>query len=99
MSLQIWTVKRPVPCLPGVYKYGNPQNRIHITEKPLALMRDLVKIVEPGGLILDPFAGSGTTVLAALLEGYRAVGIEMSEEYAGLAKERIETHLKKEDRV
>ena len=60
-------ISRPVPCLPGVFKYGNPQNRIHLTEKPLQLMRDVVKITEPGGSILDPFAGSGTTVLAALL--------------------------------
>ena len=63
-------VSRPVPCLPGVFKYGNPQNRIHLTEKPLQLMQDLVKITEPGGHILDPFAGSGTTVLAAVKEGY-----------------------------
>lgn len=52
-------ISRPVPCLPGVFKYGNPQNRIHLTEKPLQLMRDIVKITEPGGRILDPFAGSG----------------------------------------
>lgn len=82
-------ISRPVPCLPGVFKYGNPQNRIHLTEKPLQLIRDIVKITEPGGHILDPFAGSGTTVLASVLEGYTAVGIEMSEEYAALAKERI----------
>ena len=60
-------ISRPVPCLPGVFKYGNPQNRIHLTEKPLQLMRDVVKITEPGGRILDPFAGSGSTVLAAVL--------------------------------
>lgn len=36
-------ISRPVPCLPGVFKYGNPQNRIHLTEKPLQLMRDIVK--------------------------------------------------------
>ena len=52
-------ISRPVPCLPGVFKYGNPQHRIHLTEKPLQLMRDVVKITEPGGRILDPFAGSG----------------------------------------
>lgn len=86
-------VNRPVPCLPGVFKHGNPQNRIHLTEKPLQLMRDIVKITEPGGLILDPFAGAGTTVLAALMEGYRAVGIEMSSEYAKLSRERIESAL------
>ena len=54
-------------------------------------MRDIVKITEPGGYVLDPFAGAGTTILAALLEGYRAVGIEMSEVYEKLARERIET--------
>lgn len=82
-------ISRPVPCLPGVFKYGNPSNRIHLTEKPLQLMRDVVKITEPGGLILDPFAGSGTTVIAAIMEGYRAIGIEMSKSYAALAEERI----------
>ena len=83
-------ISRPVPCLPGVFKYGNPQKRIHLTEKPLQLMRDVVKITEPGGHILDPFAGSGTTVLAAVLEGYRATGIEMSDYYVQAARERLE---------
>ena len=83
-------LSRPVSCLPGVFKYGNPQNRIHLTEKPLQLMRDVVKITEPGGRILDPFAGSGTTVLAAVLEGYSATGIEVTDTYAKLARERIE---------
>ena len=82
-------INRPVPCLPGVFKYGNPQNRIHLTEKPLQLMQDIVKITEPGGHILDPFAGSGTTVLAAVLEGYSATGIEVTDAYAKLARERI----------
>ena len=82
-------LSRPVPCLPGVFKYGNPQNRIHLTEKPLQLMRDVVKIAEPGGHILDPFAGSGTTVLAAVLEGYSATGIEVTDAYAALARGRI----------
>ena len=86
-------ISRPVPCLPGVFKYGNPQNRIHLTEKPLQLMRDVVRITEPGGHILDPFAGSGTTVLAAVLEGYTATGIEVTDEYAALARKRIITAL------
>ena len=46
---------------------GNPQNRIHVTEKPLQLMKDVIQICEPGGLILDPFAGAGTTILAATI--------------------------------
>ena len=88
-------ISRPVPCLPGVFKYGNPQSRIHLTEKPLQLMRDIVKITEPGGHILDPFAGSGTTVLAAVQEGYTATGIEVTDTYAELARERIRAELEK----
>ena len=56
-------------------------------------MRDIVKITEPGGHILDPFAGSGTTVLAAVLEGYTATGIEVTDEYARLARKRIAREL------
>ena len=71
----------------------NPQNRIHVTEKPLQLMRDVVQICEPGGRILDPFAGAGTTVLAAVQEGYEAVGIEMSDAYFCRSTERLKTVL------
>lgn len=50
----------------------------HATVKPLTLMRWLVRLATPpGGTVLDPFAGSGTTVEAALLEGFTAVGIEL----------------------
>ena len=52
-------------------------------------LRGHLKITEPGGHILDPFAGSGTTVLAAVLEGYSATGIEVTDTYAKLARERI----------
>lgn len=82
-------MSRPVSCLPGVFRYGNPQNRVHVTEKPLQLMQDVVKICEPGGLILDPFAGAGTTVLASVVEGYRAVGIEVTEAYYQVGCERM----------
>ena len=56
-------------------------------------MREIVKICEPGGRILDPFAGAGTTVLAAVQEGYEAVGIEVTDAYFGLAAERIQSVL------
>ena len=82
-------VNRPVGCLPGVFRYANPQNRIHVTEKPLQLMRDLVKICVPGGCILDPFCGAGTTVLASRLEGYEAVGIEVTDAYYKLGSDRV----------
>ena len=59
-------------------------------------MRDIVKITEPGGHILDPFAGSGSTVLAAVLEGYTATGIEVTDAYATLARGRIRLALEEQ---
>lgn len=62
----------------------------HPTVKPLALMQWLCRLVTPpGGLILDPFCGSGTTGRAAVAEGFRFIGIELSEEYAAIARARI----------
>ena len=83
---------RKASVLPGVFRQSMPpfSKRIHQTEKPLEVMRDIVKIVEPGGIVLDPFAGAGTTVLAAKLEGHPAVGIELSPHYAAAALKRIE---------
>ena len=52
-------------------------------------MRDVVKICEPGGRILDPFAGAATTLLAALLEGYRADGVEVTDIYYKLGLDRL----------
>ena len=53
------------------------EEREHQTEKPLDLMGSLIRVVaEPGGLVLDPFAGSGSTGVAAILEGRRFAGIE-----------------------
>lgn len=61
----------------------------HPTVKPLALMRWLCRLVTPpGGLILDPFVGSGTTAIAAKAEGMRCVGIEMEVEYLEIARRR-----------
>lgn len=85
-------IKRNVPVLPGLYSYSNVQGakRLHQTQKPLQLMRDIVKFCEPNGLILDPFVGSGSTLHAAILEGHNAVGIEKTDSYYEIAKERLE---------
>ena len=72
------------------------QNRVHVTEKPLQLMKDVVQICEPGGRILDPFAGAGTTILAAAQQGYQAVGIEVTDAYFQLGTERVREALKEE---
>jgi len=82
------------PDAPGA---NNPRNRggggrgnHHPTVKPLALMRWLVRLVTPpGGLVLDPFAGSGTTGLAARAEGFRSVLIEREEEYVEILCGRL----------
>ena len=91
-------ISRPVSCLPGVFRYGNTQNRIHVTEKPLQLMKDVIQICEPGGRILDPFAGAGTTVLAAVEEGYEAVGIEVTDAYYKLGSDRVKFALEAKEK-
>ena len=67
----------------------------HATVKPLDLMRWLVRLVTPeGGVVLDPFAGSGATVEAALLEGMCPIGIEREADYIPLIEARIARTLK-----
>ena len=69
----------------------NPQKNHHPTVKPTDLMRYLCRLVTPpNGIILDPFMGSGSTGKAAILEGFRFIGIEMTDEYLPIAKARIE---------
>jgi len=65
----------------------------HPTVKPLSLMRYLVRLTKTptGGLVLDPFTGSGTTGMACVMEGRDFVGIELSEEYLEIARKRIES--------
>jgi site-specific DNA-methyltransferase (adenine-specific) len=63
---------------------------VHPCVKPVDLMRWLVRLVTPpGGLVLDPFAGSGSTGVAALAEGMRFFGIELDSEYVATARRRI----------
>ena len=67
-------------------------------EKPLQLMKDVIQICEPRGLILDPFVGAGTTVLAAVMTGYRAVGIEVTDAYYKLGSDRVKIALEAEQK-
>ena len=81
----------PTVYLPGMLTGSQPRgaSRVHITQKPVDVMRQLVRIAPHGGLVLDPFTGSGTTGEACLLEGRRFVGIEQSERYARIARDRL----------
>jgi DNA modification methylase len=68
----------------------NTKGNHHPTVKPSDLMRYLCRLVTPpGGTVLDPFAGSGSTGKAAILEGFNFVGIEQSEEYCAIAAARL----------
>ena len=80
-----YTAKAPKRERPNV---GGVQ---HPTVKPLAIMRWLLRLATPpGGTVLDPFAGSGTTIEAALIEGFSPVGIEMEADYLPLIQQRID---------
>lgn len=65
------------------------ENRVHPTQKPLALMRWCLSLVPEAKTVLDPFMGSGTTLVAAKLEGRIAVGIERDERYCEAAVKRL----------
>lgn len=76
---------------PGSYTIPVLQrDKHHMTGKPISLLRELVKIVPPDGIVFAPFMGSGTTGVAALAEGRRFVGIELTPEYFDVARRRIE---------
>jgi site-specific DNA-methyltransferase (adenine-specific) len=61
----------------------------HPTVKPISVVSDFVSRVAPGAVVLDPFLGSGTTLLAAKRLGRRAIGVEIEEKYCYLAAERL----------
>jgi site-specific DNA-methyltransferase (adenine-specific) len=75
----------------GLFATGEePDRNDHPTVKPISLMRWLVRLVTPPrGVILDPFAGSGTTGCAAVLEGFDFIGIEREAAYVAICKARV----------
>jgi hypothetical protein len=79
----------------NAFNRGETQRKnIHPTVKPIDLMRYLVRLVTPkGGVCLDPFLGSGTTAVAAKAEKFDYIGIELSPEYAEIAKARIKAEV------
>jgi DNA modification methylase len=69
---------------------SNPKKNNHPTVKPMKLMQYLVRLVtKKGGLVLDPFLGSGTTACACIKEGMNYIGIERDEDYCKIAEARI----------
>jgi hypothetical protein len=74
----------------GKASRADREGSTHPTSKPTELMRWLCKLITPpGGLILDPFCGGGSTGVAAVAEGFRFVGIEQDADYVEISKRRI----------
>jgi hypothetical protein len=77
-------------CLPGAYEAPTVKDAGLAGAKPLDLMRAIVRdYSRPGDLVCDPFVGSGTTLLAAIMEGRRAIGSEQKREHYDIAHARL----------
>lgn len=90
----VWGSNGPMaaegPCAPGVFRHSiSAREKQHITAKPVALMADLLRITRPGGVILDPFMGSGSTGIACVRTGRQFIGIEIEERYFDIACRRM----------
>ena len=76
----------------GAGRTGNENRNNHPTVKPIKLMQYLVRMITPpNGIVLDPFAGSGTTGIACKIDGFNFIGLELSEDYTKIANARIES--------
>ncbi|MCK9319545.1 DNA methyltransferase [Methanoculleus sp.] len=75
-----------------------PKANIHPTVKPIDLMRYLVRMITPkGGIVLEPYAGSGTTLIACKLESMQYVGIEIEKDYIDIIEARLEAYQNYDD--
>lgn len=82
--------RRPTTAIPDVIPWAYSGNKLHPTQKPLAALTPLIKAFSsPSGLVLDPFAGSGSTLVAALRLGRRYLGIELDPAYHAAATNRL----------
>ena len=78
------------------FNHGN----FHCTLKPIALMEYLIKMVTPkGGIVLDPFMGSGSTGCACVKNGFDFIGIELDADYCKIAEARINAFKKEPEQL
>jgi site-specific DNA-methyltransferase (adenine-specific) len=90
----VWASKWPMrsggACLPGAFLHVLAMPKKHLTEKPVQLAREVVKLVPQGGVVCDLFAGSGTFLVAAKEAELHWTGCETDEVYYGVASSRLE---------
>jgi DNA modification methylase len=81
---------QPAQRIPDVLEWKYSGNRLHPTQKPLCVLTPLVQCFSRSGdVVLDPFCGSGSTLLAAKLQGRRFIGIELDCHYSTIARDRL----------
>jgi site-specific DNA-methyltransferase (adenine-specific) len=97
----IWGTNGPRPkmpdvgALPGVMRASQRHSeKFHLAGKPVEVLENLVKVAPAGGLVADPFMGSGTGAIACLRTGRRYVGCEVDRVHFDIAVERIESELR-----
>jgi site-specific DNA-methyltransferase (adenine-specific) len=80
-----------VYCFRDLSMNGLARKRVHPTQKPVSLMQWVIRRLKlpPNSLVLDPYCGSGSTGVAAVLEGHRFIGIEREAAYVEIARKRI----------
>jgi site-specific DNA-methyltransferase (adenine-specific) len=82
--------KEPESTISDVIDWSYTGNRLHPTQKPLSVLLPLIETFSaPDGLVLDPFAGSGSTLLAASILGRSYLGIELDARYHAIAQRRL----------
>ncbi|MGH9685461.1 MAG: DNA methyltransferase [Candidatus Acidiferrales bacterium] len=82
---------QPTQRIPDVIEWRYSGNKLHPTQKPLCVLMPLIQCFScPGDLVLDPFCGSGSTLLAARLQGRRFVGIDLDAAYCDISRDRLQ---------
>ena len=81
---------QPTERVPDVLEWKYSGNKLHPTQKPLCVLTPLIRsFSRPGDTVLDPFCGSGSTLLAAKLQGRNFIGIELDPRYSAIARGRL----------
>jgi site-specific DNA-methyltransferase (adenine-specific) len=80
----------PAQPIPDVIEWQYTGNKLHPTQKPVSALQPLVRsFSQPGDLVLDPFCGSGSTLVAATIESRQFAGIELDSSYFEIARDRL----------